>query len=150
IDYSIQDRILWRQRIVLRSLLSDIRLTRLRDLELKTTPDNALKLPELFDTLQNSIWTEVLESSGGEVKISSMRRSLQREHLNLLISMVLRNRTVPEDARSLAWYKLRQLNEDLEKLIKKRGKKMNLYIIAHLEETRDRIVKTLNAQLQSN
>ncbi|WP_293083213.1 zinc-dependent metalloprotease [Okeania sp. SIO3B5] len=150
LDYPIQDNILFLQRIVLRSLLSNIRLTRLRDLELKTTPDNALKLPELFETLQNSIWTEVLESNGGEVEISSMRRSLQREHLNLLISMVLRNRTVPEDARSLAWYELRQLDKDLEKIIKKRGKKMDDYTRAHLEEIRDRIVKTLNAQLQSN
>ncbi|MGD1700841.1 zinc-dependent metalloprotease [Dapis sp. BLCC M229] len=150
LDYPIQDRILLLQRIVLRSLLSDTRLTRLRDLELKTTPENVLKLPELFDTLQNSIWSEVLQQTGGEVQISSMRRSLQREHLKLLISMVLRNRTVPEDARSLAWYELRQLDKDLQKAIKKRGKKMDDYTRAHLEETRDRIVKTLNAQLESN
>ncbi|MDJ0557397.1 MAG: zinc-dependent metalloprotease [Microcoleaceae cyanobacterium MO_207.B10] len=150
IDYSIQDRILLWQRIVLRLLLSDFRLTRLRDLELKTTPDNVLKLPELFDTLQNSIWREVLQPTGGAVEISGMRRSLQREHLKLLTSMVLRNRTVPEDARSLAWYELRQLDKDLQKMIKKRGKKMDDYTRAHLEETRDRIVKTLNAQLESN
>ena len=149
LDYPIQDNILLLQRIVLRSLFSDIRLTRLRDLELKTTSDNALKLPELFETLQNSIWTEVLQPTAGEVEISSMRRSLQREHLNLLISMVLRTRRVPEDARSLAWYELRQLEEDLEQMIKKRSKKMDDYSRAHLEETRDRIVKTLNAQLQS-
>lgn len=149
LDYPIQDRILLVQRIVLGSLLSNIRLTRLRDLELKTTPDNALKLPELFETLQNSIWTEVLKPSGREVKISSMRRSLQREHLNLLISMVLRTRRVPEDASSLAWYELRQLEQDLQKMIKKRGKKMDEYTKAHLEETRDRILKTLNAELES-
>ena len=150
LDYPIQDRILLRQRIVLRSLLSDTRLTRLRDLELKTTPDNVLKLPELFETLQNSIWKEILQPTGGEVEISGMRRSLQREHLKLLISMVLRNRRVPEDARSLAWYELRQLDKDLQKMIKKRGKKMDDYTRAHLEETRDRILKTLNAQLESN
>ncbi len=150
LDYPIQDRILLLQRIVLRSLLSNTRLTRLRDLELKTTPDNVLKLPELFDTLQNSIWREVLQPTGGEIEISGMRRSLQREHLKLLISIVLRNRTVPEDARSLAWYELRQLDKDLEKVIKKRGKKMDDYTRAHLEETRDRILKTLNAQLESN
>lgn len=150
LDYPIQDNILSLQRIVLRSLFSDTRLTRLRDLELKTTPDNVLKLPELFDTLQNSIWKEVLQPTGGEVEISGMRRSLQREHLNMLISMVLRNRRVPEDARSLAWYELRQLDRDLQKMIKKRSKKMDDYTRAHLEETRDRIVKTLNAQLESN
>ncbi len=150
LDYPIQDRILFRQRRILGSLLSNTRLTRLRDMELKTTPDNVLQLPELFDTLQNSIWREVLQPTGGEVEISGMRRSLQREHLNLLISMVLRNRRVPEDARSLAWYELRQLDKDLQKIIKKRGKKMDEYTRAHLEETRDRIVKTLNAQLESN
>ncbi|MGK7919980.1 MAG: zinc-dependent metalloprotease [Trichodesmium sp.] len=149
LDYPIQDNILFLQRVILRSLFSDIRLTRLRDLELKTTPDNALKLPELFQTIENSIWTEILQPSRGEVEISGIRRSLQREHLNLLISMVLRYRTVPEDARSLAWYQLRQLNEDLEKMIKKRSKKMDDYTRAHLEETRARIVKTLNAQLES-
>ncbi len=149
LDYPIQDRILLVQRIVWRSLFSNNRLTRLRDLELKTRADNALKLPELFETLQNSIWKEVLQPTGGEVEISSMRRSLQREHLNLLIAMVLRNKTVPEDARSLAWYELRELEQDLEKMIKKRGKKMDEYTRAHLEETRDRIMKTLNAQLQS-
>lgn len=150
LDYPIQDKILLVQRIVLRSLFSDIRLTRLRDLELKTTPENALKLPELFDTLQNSIWQEVLQPTDGEIEISGIRRSLQREHLNVLIGMVLRRNRVPEDARSLAWYELRQLDEDLQKMIKKRGKKMDDYTRAHLEETRDRIVKTLNAELQSN
>ncbi|MGD1715729.1 zinc-dependent metalloprotease [Dapis sp. BLCC M172] len=150
LDYPIQDRILLRQRRILRSLLSDTRLTRLRDLELKTTPDNVLKLPELFDNLQNTIWSEVVQPTGGAVEISGMRRSLQREHLKLLISMVLRNRRVPEDARSLAWYELRQLDKDLQKMIKKRGKKMDDYTRAHLEETRDRILKTLNAQLESN
>ncbi|NEQ36264.1 MAG: DUF5117 domain-containing protein [Okeania sp. SIO3I5] len=150
LDYPIQDRVLLVQRRILRSLLSNTRLTRLRDLELKTTPDNLLQLPELFETLQNSIWREVLQPTGGAVEISGMRRSLQREHLNLLISIVLRNRRVPEDARSLAWYELRQLDKDLHKAIKKRRKKMDDYTRAHLEETRDRIVKTLNAQLDSN
>lgn len=150
LDYPIQDRVLLVQRRILRSLFSETRLTRMRDLEFKTTADNVLKLPELFDTLQNSIWKEILQPTGGAVEIYGMRRSLQREHLKLLISMVLRNRNVPEDARSLAWYELRQLDKDLEKAVKKRGKKMDDYTRAHLEETRDRIVKTLNAQLESN
>jgi len=150
LDYPIQDRVLLVQRRILRSLFSETRLTRMRDLEFKTTSDNVLKLPELFDTLQNSIWKEVLQPTGGAIEISGMRRSLQREHLKLLISMVLRNRNVPEDARSLAWYELRQLDKDLEKAVKKRGKKMDDYTRAHLEETRDRILKTLNAQLESN
>jgi hypothetical protein len=59
--------------------------------------------------------------------------------------MVLRKERVPEDARTLAWYKLRQLNEKLD------GVSSNdEYTKAHLLETRDRINKVLNAQVQAN
>jgi hypothetical protein len=59
--------------------------------------------------------------------------------------MVLRREYVPEDARSLAWYRLRQLNEKLAQM-----NTNDEYTKAHLLETRDRIEKALNAPLQSN
>jgi hypothetical protein len=59
--------------------------------------------------------------------------------------MVLRREYVPEDARSLAWYQLKQLNEKLSQV-----NTNDDYTKAHLLETRDRIEKTLNAPLQSN
>jgi ElaB/YqjD/DUF883 family membrane-anchored ribosome-binding protein len=55
---------------------------------------------------------------------------------------------VPEDARTLAWYKLRQLRDKLNKMLSHSGK-LDDYTQAHLEETRDRINKSLNAQVQS-
>ena len=54
---------------------------------------------------------------------------------------------MPEDARTLAWSKLRQLQAQLNKTLKNR--QMDDYTKAHLEETRDRIDKVLNAQIQS-
>jgi hypothetical protein len=65
------------------------------------------------------------------------------------MGMVLRQSRVPEDARSLAWYELVQLRDELGKVIRKRGNDMDDYTRAHLEETRDRIAKALNAQMQS-
>jgi hypothetical protein len=82
------------------------------------------------------------------MKISSLRRALQREHLNIMSSMVLRTVDVPEDARTLAWYNLRQLRNKLSKALPHSGK-LDDYTKAHLEETRDRINKTLNAEIQS-
>lgn len=123
---------------------------RLRDLELKTSGTESLTIPELFDTLKQGIWTEVLGSSNQLTQISTIRRSLQREHLNLLGAMVLRQTRVPEDARTLAWYNLHQLEKALESTLKKRKNDLDLATVAHLQETRTRISQILNAQLQSN
>ncbi|MEH2138176.1 zinc-dependent metalloprotease [Nostoc sp.] len=145
LDFPIHDLVLLMQGSVLRDLLSGDRLSRLKDIELKTKPENALTLPELFDTLQSGIWTEVIKPKGKPMKISSLRRGLQRQYLDILTAMVLRKESVPEDARTLAWYKLKQLDEQL-----KRVNSEDEYTKAHLLETRDRIEKVLNAPLQGN
>lgn len=149
LDYPITQRITWFQRYILRELMSPTRLLRLRDLELKTASNNALTLPELFETLQNSIWKEIL-SNNGAIEITSIRRSLQREHLDILSEMVLRKITVNEDAETLAWYQLRQLSELLQNTLNKHSKKMDAYTLAHLEQTQNRIQKILEAEVESN
>ena len=144
LDYPIHDLVLLVQTAVLRDLLASDRLTRLKDLELKSEPGKSLTLPELFDTLQSGIWSEVLQPQG-KLQISSLRRGLQREYLEIMMEMVLRKESVPEDARTLAWYKLKQLNSKL-----KRVGSEDEYTQAFLLETRDRIEKTLNAPLLGN
>ena len=143
LDYPIHDLVLFLQSAVLGDLLSRDRLTRLEDIELKSQPSQALTLPELFDTLQSGIWTEVLKPKGKSIKISSLRRGLQRQYLDILTDIVLRKQNVPEDAHTLAWYKIRQLSEKLDKVSSD-----DEYTKAHLLETSDRIHKVLNAPLQ--
>ncbi|WP_445627077.1 zinc-dependent metalloprotease [Nostoc sp. DSM 114167] len=148
LDYPIHDRILGFQSMILRSLLDSDRLNRLQDIELKTLPGEALSIPELFDTLQTGIWTEIF--APGEPKpISSIRRSLQREHLNILLQMILGTTNTPEDGRTLAWYKLRQLQKAIDVKLKQLGESLDVYTLAHLEASSDRITKALNAQLLS-
>ena len=168
LDYPIHDRILSLQTFVLSDLLSSERLQRLRDTELKTSTGEALTLPELFDNLLQSIWTEVLPSTNGLTQISSLRRSLQRQHMNLLINLALRNRlsfekidnfldlvvglqtmNPPEDARTLAWYQLRQLRDRLANVLRDRNDKLDIYTKAHLEEASDRVAKAIDAKLQA-
>jgi hypothetical protein len=145
LDYPIHDLVLFMQSLVLWDLLSGDRLSRLKDMEFKNKPENSLTLPELFDTLQNGIWTEVLKPQGKTIKISSLRRGLQRQYVETLNEMVLRKQYVPEDARTLAWYKLKQLAEKLDNV-----RAEDEYTKAHLLETRDRIKKVLDAPLQGN
>ncbi|MDZ8089226.1 MAG: zinc-dependent metalloprotease [Nostoc sp. DedQUE12b] len=148
LDYPIHDRILSFQSTILRSLLDSDRLNRLQDIELKTLPGEALSMPELFDTLQTGIWTEVF-TSGEPKPISSIRRSLQREHLNILLQMMLGTTNTPEDGRTLAWYELRQLQKAINARLKQLGESLDVYTLAHLEASGDRIIKALNAQLLS-
>ncbi|WP_017721410.1 zinc-dependent metalloprotease [Kamptonema formosum] len=150
LDYPIHDRLYFVQGVLLRVLLDGYRLTRLRDIELKSPPGQALTLPELFDSLESGIWTEVLPGDSDSLSISSVRRSLQRDHLGILMKMVLRTSDVPEDARTLAWQELRQLHKSIDKKLRRQGRNLDAYTRAHLEETRDRIAKTLDAGLRSN
>ncbi|MER3493148.1 MAG: peptidase M43 [Mastigocladus sp. ERB_26_2] len=145
LDYPIHDLVLFMQSLVLWDLLSGDRLSRLKDMEFKNKAENSLTLPELFDTLQNGIWTEVLKPEGKSIKISSLRRGIQRQYVETLNEMVLRKQYVPEDARTLAWYKLKQLAEKLDNV-----RAEDEYTKAHLLETRDRIKKVLDAPLQGN
>ncbi|MER3493630.1 MAG: peptidase M43 [Mastigocladus sp. ERB_26_2] len=148
LDYPIHERIQRFQAVILRSLLDSDRLNRLRDIEFKTPPGQALSMPVLFNTLQEDIWTEVVNTKEPK-PISSLRRSLQREHLNILLDMVLRTTDVPEDARTLAWFELRQLRKAIDASLKHQSENLDIYTLAHLEETSDRINKALNAGLLS-
>ena len=168
LDYPIHDRILSLQTFVLSDLLSSERLQRLRDTELKTPAGEALTLPELFDSLLQGIWTEVMQPTNDLTQVSSLRRSLQRQHMNLLVNLALRNRlslgkidnfldfvvgmqtsNPPEDARTLAWYQLRQLRDRLASVLRERGDKLDTYTKAHLEEANDRIAKAIDSKLQA-
>ncbi|MBD2345739.1 zinc-dependent metalloprotease [Anabaena subtropica] len=149
LDYPIHERVLSFQRTILRSLLDSERLHHLQDIELKTPSEQALSIPDLFDTLQKGIWTEVFTAAEPK-PISSIRRSLQREYLDILLEMVLNNVDIPEDGRTLAWYELRQLQNAIDTQLKELGKQADIYTLAHLQFSSDRITKVLNAQLVSN
>jgi hypothetical protein len=148
LDYPIHDRILKFQSVILRSLLEGDRLNHLQDIELKTPPTETLSIPELFDTLQTGIWTEVL-TPGTPKSISSIRRSLQREHLNILLDIVLGHSDVPTDGQTIAWYELQQLQTAIDIRLKQKPENLDTYTIAHLQLSGDRITKALNAQMLS-
>jgi hypothetical protein len=138
VDYPIHDQILALQGMVLRSLLAPERLRRLRDLELKTPPGEALQVPDLLDRVYREIWSEVLQGRRMATNVSSLRRGLQRQHLQLSLNMAMGRTGATEDARTLARYYLVELDEALTAALRRQDN-LDTYTRAHLQDTQMRI-----------
>lgn len=144
LDYPIFENVLFLQAVTMYDLLNPDRLARLRDGELKA-PQQTMSIPELFDTLQNSIWSEVVNPEKN-FALSSLRRALQREYMNAMIDMMIGRARVPEDARTVARYELRQLEQAIGQA-ERWVNKQDVYTLAHLEEAHDRIQKAFDAPI---
>ncbi|MGK7888642.1 MAG: zinc-dependent metalloprotease [Leptolyngbyaceae cyanobacterium] len=164
LDYPIYDTVSFLQSIVLTDLLSADRLVRLRDAALSYGNDAVLSLPELLDTVQRGVWSELFAENDRLTDISSLRRSLQRQHVDILSLILLGSgdalndpaisftdfiaaiQTIeaPEDARVLARYQLRVLGDRIQKVLRQHDD-LDILTRAHLEDTGDRIAKVLNA-----
>ncbi|NJL44970.1 MAG: hypothetical protein HC922_02925 [Leptolyngbyaceae cyanobacterium SM2_3_12] len=171
LDYPIYNRILFVQAVALSDVLYGERLVRLRDSELKGQIENPLTLAELFETLTQSVWAEIFDpsfdSEATPQSISSLRRGLQRHHLNILTSLFLRNYAAgveatdlldyiaiettygaPEDARVLARYQLKQIQRAVADYSRRHGNRLDMTTVAYLEDVGDRITQVLAAPLQ--
>ncbi|MGO8753500.1 MAG: zinc-dependent metalloprotease, partial [Thermoguttaceae bacterium] len=142
-QYPVLQRVLWIQRIVLARFLSAEVLGALQEITLQAEPgQESLQMPEVFDALTNSIWTELPATDADLKKIpkivlSTIRRNLQREHVARLARLVLgpkresqlsflmlffaddpdSGRTAPSDARSLAREHLSQIRSRIQRVL---------------------------------
>ncbi|TVQ13332.1 MAG: DUF5117 domain-containing protein [Leptolyngbya sp. DLM2.Bin27] len=168
IDYPIYSRILLTQAFTLTNLLDGYRLTRLRDSEFnQRNATDPFTLAELFDTLGQSIWAEVLTPGAEATGISSLRQGLQRHYLNTLTGLVLRNHGsgdgvtdllsfvaqeftfgAPEEARVLARYQMRQIQGAIARRLSRQGQRLDTATLAHLDDISDRMAKVLDAPLR--
>jgi len=147
IDYPWHDSVLNLQRAVLNRLLSAVTLARIQDNELRFAPEEkSFTMADLFNGLDGAIWSELDE---GAVKISSLRRNLQREHLKQLIRLALRpgQSPAPEDATTLARASLARIQTGIHDVLNS-AKVIDPISNAHLQETDDRIATALQAQMQ--
>ncbi len=172
VDLPIYDRVLSIQRIALAQCLNGDTLNRVQNQEVQADPaSNPLKLAEIFRTLSDGLWSELQgPAPDAQVKtlsISTSRRNLQREYLKRLSGMVLGERgpnlgdsvlflamdgggSVPPDARSLARMHLKQLQQRIDGKLKDNAIQIDDTTRAHLEESRDKISKVIDASLQAN
>ena len=160
--YNVHDRIAGVQAMVLTRLMNPTTLRRVLDNEFRTPADqDMLTLSELLDTVSTAVWSEIeKEPSGGytvrKPYISSLRRNLQREHLDRMIDLTMPSASSAEASKAisnLAVFRLRELAKKIEQIVGEKGdkgRKLDAYSLAHLSEAKLRIEKALDAQFIYN
>ncbi|MGB7348093.1 MAG: zinc-dependent metalloprotease, partial [Pirellulaceae bacterium] len=152
--WPIHDRILGVQASALTWLMNPTTLRRVYDNELRLPEEeDALTLPELLNTINGAVWNELDKEcpegrNDRKPMISSLRRNLQREHMQRLLDLVLESSddtAAYKPISNLARMELRNLAKRIDASIKSCGKKMDPYSIAHLSETKERIERALEA-----
>ncbi len=143
-DYSVPQRLLDLQRVVLNQLMSDAVAARILDSVGKAErPEAAFQLSELYARLNRDIWSEL--AKGGP--ISTTRRELQRDHVNRVSNALLRpSPQARADARSLMRVQAVQLQLQLDKALK-RGASMDAATRAHLQDSADSLAQALAAKM---
>ncbi|TWU08299.1 zinc-dependent metalloprotease [Stieleria varia] len=152
--WPIHDRVLGLQSSALTWLMNPTTLRRVFDNEMRLDPDvDTLTLPELLSTLSQAAWSELdqecpADRNERKPMISSLRRDLQREHVQRLMDLVLQPSTrtaANKPISNLAGMELRELKDKIANRLKKCGDKMDSYTKAHLTEVGDRIDQALRA-----
>lgn len=132
----------------------------------------ALKVSEVFRSLTDGIWSEIAagkpEEKGRDLNLSTMRRNLQREYLRKLCTIVLGSRrsnlgdmygfivltdsggSYPADAKSLARLHLKEIGNRIDATLGRKELAIDDTTRAHLEESRHRINKVLDAGIEVN
>jgi len=158
--WPVHDRIMGIQASALSMILNPTTLKRVFDNEFVIDAgEDALTLPELMDTVAAAAWSELDSSpehkyTNREPMISSLRRNLQREHLERMIDLSFEGGSggaTFKPVASLATAKLRELSTKIESALEGRGKsRFDAYTLAHLSEAKIRIDKALDAHYVYN
>ncbi|MHC4567382.1 MAG: zinc-dependent metalloprotease [Planctomycetota bacterium] len=153
--WPIHDRIMGIQASVLASLMYPTTLRRIYDNEFLVPADeDALTLPELLDTVSDAVWSELDEKPGKkytarEPMISSLRRNLQREHMELLIDLSKSSyfgTSAYKPIATLVIEKLTQIRDDkIEPVLETYDERLDPYSRAHLKDAATQIKKALEA-----
>jgi hypothetical protein len=143
VDYSLGTQVLTAQRKVLAQLLSDGVAQRLLDSEVKyADPRSAMRLSEVYDTMKDSIWSEL--RTGRD--ITPLRRNLQREHLARLANVLLRpSASMPADARALQREEAKDLRREIAAAQGRPG--FSKEARAHLSEALTQLDEALKAPI---
>jgi hypothetical protein len=154
--WPVHERILGIRAMAMSMLMNPTTLSRVYDNEFRVNADeDALTVPEVMFTVHDAVWSELEKAPGRKhtarkPMISSLRRDLQREHLERLIDLTLPNPSFGVAAKpvaNLSTFKLRELSEQIGEIADGRNaSRLDPYTLAHLSEAKVRIDKALDAQ----
>ncbi len=170
VDYPLNERVLRIHATALDQLLSPAVLNRMQNLASKADKDDQpLQVAEVFRCLTDCVFADLPLSSdkAGAAKSTIIRRNLQREYLQRLTDLVVGSKSsgggivlmggmiiiggggdAPPDAKSLSRMHLREISKRIDLALNDRKSPLDDTTRAHLEETKERIAKALNASMQ--
>ncbi len=143
IDYPLHDQALLVQRTPFNHIYNPITLARLVDIEMRYGKgQDVYTMTDVFQDVRRAVWSEV---SAGK-NVNSMRRNLQRAHLDILVDMVTNTQLpVPEDAKTLARVDLRTLKGAISNALT--SGTLDTITRGHLEDSLARINAALSASI---
>lgn len=136
--------------VILR-LCSPQTLQRVYDAEVKSTSDDKLTAAEVIKGVRDTVWSELAPGKAvpEKIEITPIRRGIQNTHLQYLLAIADSDpqaRLVSGDVRNMVRYALRDLSKRIGEA---KDKTTDFAVVAHLEEARSRIDRTLNKPLVS-
>ncbi|MCW5776970.1 MAG: zinc-dependent metalloprotease [Phycisphaeraceae bacterium] len=150
-DVPIHDQVLGAQASAMTMLMNPTRLRRILDNELRTASgEDALTVPEVLRAIRNEVWSPLANPPRGATArnpyVSSLRRNLQREHLDRLIDLATGMNWPNASGKTLATLARQELR-DIRAAIGDRPEAQGIdpYSKAHLADSRERIDRALEA-----
>ena len=157
--WPIHDRVMGIQASSLTMLMNPTTLKRVYDNEMRVpVEEESLTLPELLTTISTAVWSELDKKPKGtftvrKPMISSLRRNLQREHLQRLIDLTLPGGGSSAASRTISMLAAEHLRQNLKKIEAAQmaaADRHDPYTTAHLSQAKSRIEKALDADYLLN
>jgi hypothetical protein len=154
-DWPVHDQIMGMQASTLTLIMNPTTLRRVYDNEFRVAADqDMITLPEILESLTAAIWSELdkapeTKHTARSPMISSLRRNLQREHLERLVDLSMPGAgdgAAYKPISNLSLVELRKIRAKAEKVMTDGGEKIDPYTSAHLSEIQEIIKRTLDAQ----
>jgi len=149
VDFPVHQVVLALQSSSLMQLTNPVVLQRVYDAELKTKADDKFTAAELIRRVREIVWGD-LKADGNytdaKPMLSSVRRNLQKQYLNNMISMAKAQpgAAMSADLQSMVRYTLRDLSKQIGETLK--NEKIDLASRAHLTEAQAQIDQSLEGQ----
>jgi hypothetical protein len=152
VDFPVHQSIQSMQSFALLALVSPQVLQRVYDAELKSKAEDKFTAAELISRVKTIVWGTL--TTQGDQKytdakpmLSSLRRNLQRQYVSYMLAIAdsKPGALVSADLQSMASYSMKELSDQIGRVLADSSPKIDFATKAHLAQTKSQIDRVLNA-----
>ncbi len=152
VDYPVHQTVARIQAGTLLPLCTPMALQRVYDAELKSKSADKFTASELLSGVRNMIWIMPAEGerfTDAKPGLSSIRRNLQRQHMDYLLALIETDGSMSPDLQSMCRMVAQELSEQIGRTLDKAkegaGSKLDFATRAHLSGCKSQIDRVLSA-----